>query len=126
MKKCAGCFQEFVNGDKLVAYSMETFVFKPAHIEDPEVFEKKEDGTMVKVNLAAVKDPDYLRELRKEHQKTERATHYITYQEDQPLPSNLFNIRHVICSIMRTGAATNRNHPLVKHSVRYGRAALRR
>lgn len=111
MKTCALCHLEFQEGDKVVADSCETFIFKPAEIPD-------------KVNPARV-TPDELRTSRKDYKKTVIGKQFVTYHADTEYP-NAFNFRHVVCDVQRTGAMSNQVHPLVKHAIRYNRSFARK
>jgi hypothetical protein len=115
-KKCVICGIDFMDNDRVALSIRETFVFKPAHILDPEVFDEKG----VRINLAAVKDPDALRELRKDYLKTEVGTQFVTWGKAEP-PEGAFNFRHAECSVVRTGSVAG-THPAMKHAIRYGRA----
>lgn len=109
MDTCAICRKVFAKGDRIVANSMETFVFKSATVLDT-------------VNPAKVSREELL-ESRKEHKKTEMATTFITYDGGR-LDGRYFSQKHVECVF----PSTNRHvlfskNPIQKHSIRYQRQA---
>ena len=106
---CAICREDFAENDRLVFNKKETFVFKPADVPDT-------------VNAAKVSS-DELLESRKEHLRTEVATVFHLYGRAE-IPDVAFNVRHVRCGLQDTAAGYV--HPLLKHSIRYQRSAVRR
>lgn len=107
MMNCAICREGFIHGDRLVANSMETFLFKPASV-DEKTYKLSEDAM-----------------VRQGYKKTEMATQFITFDETRP-PEDVFNVRHALCSVQRTGTVLNGVHPIAKHAIRYQRSILRR
>lgn len=117
---CPICYQDYQPGDRLVANKTETFVFKPATVEDVPIFTVDQHGNPREVSAGASLSPDELRELRKDHQKTEVATLFLTYREGE-LPNNIFNVRHAFCAVQKTAGVGGTHHPLVKHAIRFQR-----
>lgn len=105
--KCAQCGNELELDNRFMFNKRETFVFKPAHVQD-----------QMGIRAAAI-SPEELRESRKEHLKTEIATVYATWGKE-PVPEGAWNFRHVACGVVRTGSADNL-HPAQKHQIRFSR-----
>lgn len=118
--KCQICHNKFIDTDRVIFSHRDTFVFKPANVQDPEVFEMK-NGVQVKVNLAAAQSPEYMRELRKEHLRTAVVNTFGDWGK-MTIPEGAFYFRHQWCEPQRTGSAGSL-HPVTKHSIRFGRSA---
>lgn len=115
--KCAYCKNDFMDNDRVIFSHKETFVFKPAHIPDPEIFNEKG----MKVNVAATQSPEYMRELRKEHLRTAVVNTFCDWGK-ATLPADAFHFRHQWCEPVRTGSGAGA-HAVTKHSIRFNRAA---
>lgn len=109
-----------MDNDRVIFSHKETFVFKPAHVNDPEVYEMK-NGRQVKVNLAATQSPEYMRELRKKHLRTAVVNTFCEWGK-AILPDDAFNFRHQWCEPIRTGAGVGA-HAVTKHAIRFNRTA---
>lgn len=113
MMCCAICHVPLEKNDRVVFNRHETFICKPAHVQD-------EPG----INPALL-TPDELAESRKDHKRTALATVYASYGID-PLPESVINVRHVYCGVQKTGESHSGAHPVTKHAVRYSRMMPRR
>lgn len=119
---CPLCHRDYVGGERLIANKTETFTFKPATVDDVKIYTVGPGGERKEVSAGATLSPDELKELRKDHKKTEVATVFISYREGA-MPEGLFNVRHAVCVVQRT--AVNKNHPMLKHAMRFQRMAKR-
>lgn len=117
-KICAICRNELADKDRVIYSHRSTFVFKPADVEDPEVFNEKG----LRVNLAATLAPDALRELRKDHMRTAIVNTFVTWGQ-ATIPLDAYYFRHQGCDPIPTGAGGNQTHPLNKHMIRFRRSA---
>jgi hypothetical protein len=75
------------------------------------------------VNPAKVSASE-LADSRKEHKKTAMSERFFDFQIDMKT-DDLLNMRHMVCSVSRTGDALNLTHPIMKHAVRYSRGVSR-
>ena len=104
---CVRCHNEFVENDRVIYNTRETFVFKPADVPDT-------------VNPAKV-TPAELAESRKEHLRTAVASVFVDWGKAQ-VPDGAFNFRHQWCEPIRTGSGAGNAHAVNKHAIRFGRA----
>ena len=121
---CAVCHEPLEIDDRVVFNKRETFIFKPANVDDVKIYQPDGKGGVREVNAAAVLSPDALAETRKDYKKTELATVYARFGKE-PLPEGAINVRHAQCGVHRTGAALTGAHPLSKHSIRFSRGIKR-
>lgn len=118
---CVRCQQPIQDGDRVIANERRTFIFKPANVQDPEIFD--ENGK--RINLAAVKSPDEMRQLRQDHTRTTVATIFAVFGKE-PLPESAFHVRHDYCDVQRTGSASGNPQVAAKHAIRFSRGTTPR
>ena len=111
MKTCILCHQLLEAGERVQAFAMKTFIFKPAGEKDT-------------INPAEA-SPDELAESRKEFKKTSMATMFLTY-DPEAWPDDAFNPRHVACSVKYTGMVSGTPEVRMKHAIRYHRSTVKR
>lgn len=111
-RSCRICQENFLDSDRVVFNTRESFVFKPAHVEDT-------------VNAAKV-SADELRDSRKEYTRVEVATNFVYWKDDLELPRESWNFRHQDCEPTHTGAGPAGAHPRTKHAARFARGIARR
>lgn len=117
---CQGCHQPIEGKDPIIYGVRETFVFKPADVEDEPAIIDGKDGPR-EVNAAAILSPDALRESRKDHLRQEIATVFSSANE--PLREGAFNVRHSWCAQQVQSTGSIRPHPIYKHAIRFQRRA---
>lgn len=125
MKTCSICHHEFMHDENIVANAMQTFIYKPADVPDVKTFMPDGKGGHREISTAAMLDPDSLRESRKAYKRTEMASVFMRFDE-QNIRNDLFNIRHLTCSVQRTAQAMGEVHPVLKHAIRYKRSMVRK
>lgn len=107
--KCAICKNDFVDKERVIFSSRETFVFKPAHVPDAPG-----------INPARM-SPQELTESRKDHLRTEVVNTFCDWDKAD-VPPGAFHFRHQWCEPVRTGASGS-VQGINKHAIRFGRAA---
>ena len=120
---CSICHIYFMDNDRVIFSHRETFVFKPAHVQDEPVIRQKPDGTIQEVSAAATLTPQALAYMRKDHQKTAIVNTFCDWGKAQ-LPEGAFHFRHQWCEPSQTGAGPG-GTPANKHMIRFSRTPLR-
>ena len=105
---CTICREEILPDQRVASILMQTFIFKPADVPDT-------------VNAARV-SPDELQKSRKDYTRTALAAVFTIYGR-VPIPEGAFNTRHTLCMVERTASTSTELRPMLKHAIRYQRAA---
>ncbi len=123
IRSCGYCKEQFEDHDRVIYSTRETFIFKPADVQDEPVVIQGKHGPQ-EVSAAAVLSPEALKEQRKAHLRTAIVNVFVDWGKAD-VPEGAFNFRHQWCEPQRTGA-NGSLHPVNKHAARFNRSMPRR